>query len=112
MQSQRFVDLKHDRGRHEPYGLAQPFHGNRPDLLCLDLRVLPQATGGSRQVNLKRVDPPNDGSDWKDRDYTAPDAGRHGIRAIIAHDDGRTALTRLQTPTWIEIDDSDLPSLP
>jgi hypothetical protein len=110
MQSQRFVDLEHDRGRNEPYALTQAFHGYRPDLLCLDLRGLPQATGGSRQANLKRVDPPNVGCDWKDRDYTAPNAGRHSIRAVIAHDDGRTALARLRAPTWIEIDDSDLPS--
>ena len=106
MQSQRFVDLEHDRGRNVPYALTQAFHGNRPDLLCLDLRVLPQATGGSRQANLKRVDPPK--LEVIGRTVITPRPIRAATAfAIIAHDDGRTALTRLPAP---EIDDSDLPS--
>jgi len=110
MQSQGFVDLEHDREGNEPYQLAQAFYGDRPDLLCLGLRVLPQASGGSGQANLKGVDPPNVRCDGKHRDYTAPKAGRDGIGAIVAYDDGWTALTRLRAAARIEIDNSDLPT--
>ena len=110
MQSQGFVDLEHDRCGNLPYALTYAFHGDRPDLLCLSLRVLPHAGGRGRQANLKRVDPPNVRGDWNYGDYTAPKAGCDGICAIVAYDDGRTALSRFRAAARIEIDDSDLPS--
>jgi hypothetical protein len=32
MQSQRFVDVEHDRDGHQPYPLTQAFHGHRPEM--------------------------------------------------------------------------------
>jgi hypothetical protein len=110
MQSQRFVDLEHDRDGHQPYLLTQALHGDRPDLLCLGLRVLPQASGRGQQPNLKWVDPPNVRRDRKYGDYAAPKAGRDGIGTIVAYDDGWTALTRFRAAARIEIDNSDLPT--
>jgi hypothetical protein len=110
MQSQRFVDLEHDRDGYQAYPLTQAFHCDRPDLLCLGLRVLPQASGRGRQANLKWVDPPNARCDWKYRDDTAPKTGRDGIGSIVAYDNGWTALTRVRAVAWIEIDNSNLPA--
>jgi hypothetical protein len=110
MQSQRFIDLEHDRGGNQTYPLTEALHGDRPYLLCLSLRVLPQATGLGWQANLKWVDPPNVRCDWKYRDYSAPKAGRHGICAIVAHDERWTAFTCLRAAAGIEIDDSNLAS--
>jgi hypothetical protein len=110
MQSQRLIDLEHDRGGNQPYPLTEALHGDRPDLLGLSLRVLPQATGHGWQANLNWVDPPNVRCDWKYRDYTAPEAGRDGVGAIVAHDERWTAFTRLGAAAGIDIDDSNLAS--
>jgi hypothetical protein len=110
MQSQCFVDLEHDREGSQAYPLTQTVHGDRPDLLCLGLRVLPQASGRGRQANLKGVDPPNVRRDWKYGDYTAPKACGDGIGTIVAYDDGWAALTCFRAAARIEIDNPDLPS--
>ncbi len=110
MQSQRFVDLEHDRDGHQPYPLTQAFHGDRPDLFCLGLRFLPQASGRGQQPNLKWIDPPNVRRDGKYGDDTAPKSGRDGIGTIVAYDYGWTALTRFRAAARIEIDNSDLPT--
>ena len=46
-----------DGDGHQPYPLTQAFHGDRPDLLCLGLRVLPQASGRGPDRNRQLGSP-------------------------------------------------------
>jgi hypothetical protein len=56
MDSQRIVELAHDRCRESADARTDTLDRHRPDLLCLRLRVTAQAGLSCREQYLERVD--------------------------------------------------------
>jgi hypothetical protein len=90
--TQGLVELGHDRRRESTEEGTHAFHGHRPHLLGLSLRVHPETGAPGREQGLERVDAGGVAGHRDDRDDASTEAARGRVGAIVADDDRRAPL--------------------
>ena len=104
MKPERSIHVEHEWCRHRTEGSSHPLHGNRPDLLGLDLGVMFEPALTCRNQDLERVDPIHIGGHRRHGDYTSPETGSCGVGPIIADENSWSLVSGLAWQRLTEID--------
>lgn len=89
MKSQRFVERGDERRGHHPDAASDAFYCNGSDLLGLGFGIPIEASVGSTEQHLERVDELDVGCHRNDRDHAATESFSDAVRAVVADDHGR-----------------------
>lgn len=97
MQSERGIDLIHAPSWNSTDAISEAFHGHRPNLLGLSLRVTRQTAGSGGEPDLKRMDAANVGCHGYDRDHPAAKCRSTFIRRVVADHHSRSLIGCFRT---------------
>ncbi len=108
MEAQCFVDRSHQSRRNPAYCRADPFNGDRANLLTLGFEVHPQSRLVRWQEHLKRKDSLHVAGDGHDGHYAATKSLSHGVGLVIADQYRGATLVGLATAHRVQIDEVNL----